>query len=403
MKRFYPKGSFQTNSVKANSRGYSTIGFLLVLALCWMSMVTTIRGAAVHERESGCLPETQIHEDAAETRIRKRNGIAFLPVLYYTPETRIAGGALVNYFFRESGSNDSTRASSLMPVIVYTQNKQVAAEISSDLYWKDETYYSKGYVSFSKFPDKFYGIGNNTAESNEEDFTPQFFILRVNFQKNLQSGFYAGIGYEFESRKMVEVEDTGLLAAGDIIGSDGGTVSGGGFLLNWDTRNSNFFPTRGRYYQLSASYFGGILGSDFDFSRYQLDMREYLPASTSSVLAVQGYLSVISGDAPFHWLSLLGGANMMRGYYQGRFRDKNMVVMQSEYRTLLWWRIGASAFAGAGDVMKEWDQLRLNNLKYSFGGGLRYHLNRKEGINIRFDVGFGENTSGVYITIGEAF
>jgi hypothetical protein len=67
-----------------------------------------------------------------------RSGTVLLPVLFYTPETRIAGGCLVNYFFREPGSADESRPSSLMPAVIYTQEQQISAEVSADLYWANE-------------------------------------------------------------------------------------------------------------------------------------------------------------------------------------------------------------------------------------------------------------------------
>lgn len=45
----------------------------------------------------------------------------------------------------------------------------------------------------------------------------------------------------------------------------------------------------------------------------------------------------------------------------------------------------------------------MNSFKPSYGFGFRYLLDRKEGINLRFDFGYGKNSSGFYFTAGEAF
>lgn len=333
----------------------------------------------------------------------KRSGIFFLPFVFYTPETKLAGGGLVNYYFRESGSKLTSRPSSIMPSVIYTQNKQIVAELSTYLYWKDEAYYSEGYLAFIEFPAKFYGIGNNTSEDDEEDFTRRFSTLRLNFQKRVQPGLYLGIGYEFEHSELREVEKEGLLAQGEILGSEGGTSSGGAFLMSWDTRNSLFSPSCGGFYQLSASLFDGALGSDYDFVRYVLDVRQYFAVSSSHVAAFQAYARSVTGDPPFQKLSLLGGQNMMRGYYEGRYRDKNMIVFQSEYRMPIWWRFGLAGFAGFGDVADKVGNFQLSDFKYSLGAGVRYQISPQEGINVRLDFGFGEGTSGLYITFNEAF
>jgi len=76
---------------------------------------------------------------------------------------------------------------------------------------------------------------------------------------------------------------------------------------------------------------------------------------------------------------------------------------QVEFRTHAWWRLGAVTFLGAGDVANEFGDFRLKNLQYSYGIGLRFVFNQKEGINLRADLGFGENTDGLYISVEEAF
>jgi outer membrane protein assembly factor BamA len=349
---------------------------------------------------SAPLPEEGNEQDTVE---QKRKGLIFFPILFYTPETKIAAGGLVNYYFRESKSKITSRPSSIMPSVIYTQNKQILAELSTYLYWKDEKYYVESYAAYIKFPDKFYGIGNNTSEDDEEDYTPRFVRFKINFQKRIRPGLYLGMKYELERSKLTEVEEDGLLAKGDILGSDGGIASGGGLLASWDTRNSVYCPSRGGFHQLSATFFKSALGSDFDFNRYTFDFRQYLPLFSSHVLAFQCYLNTITGDPPFQMLSLLGGARMMRGYYEGRYRDKNMIVFQADYRMPVWKRFGMVGFAGLGDVADKVSDFLLSDFKYSFGCGIRYQLSPEEKINLRLDFGFGEGSSGIYITLKEAF
>ncbi|MCK4450271.1 MAG: hypothetical protein KAX26_06735 [Anaerolineae bacterium] len=44
-----------------------------------------------------------------DTVEQKGSGVVYLPILFYTPETKLAGGALVNYYYRESGSEITSR------------------------------------------------------------------------------------------------------------------------------------------------------------------------------------------------------------------------------------------------------------------------------------------------------
>ena len=93
----------------------------------------------------------------------------------------------------------------------------------------------------------------------------------------------------------------------------------------------------------------------------------------------------------------------MRGYYEGRYRDKKLLAMQTEYRIPIIWRFGAALFAGAGDVAPALSKFNLSSVKPSYGFGLRYLFDPVEKMCIRIDFGFGKGTSGMYITANEAY
>ncbi|KAA3644496.1 MAG: hypothetical protein DWP98_12020, partial [Bacteroidetes bacterium] len=120
--------------------------------------------------------------------------------------------------------------------------------------------------------------------------------------------------------------------------------------------------------------------------------------------AINLYGVSVLGEAPFNELAFIGGRGKMRGYYEGQFRDRNLAMLQLEFRRHLFWKIGIVAFSGTGVIAREMNKLELNNLRITGGAGLRYQLDPKEKINIRLDYGIGERgNSGIYLTIGEAF
>jgi hypothetical protein len=82
------------------------------------------------------------------------------------------------------------------------------------------------------------------------------------------------------------------------------------------------------------------------FSRYSLDLRFYTPPWASAALATQGYWSQATGDVPFHMWSLMGGRNLMRGVYLGRFAadlaeriNLRLDLAWSEYKPALYFSI----------------------------------------------------------------
>ena len=69
------------------------------------------------------------------------------------------------------------------------------------------------------------------------------------------------------------------------------------------------------------------------------------------------------------------------------------------------WAFGGSAIVTfrPGGVAPRAGAFRLDQLRPSYGGGLRYMLDRKEKLTLRVDAGFGNGISGLYFNIREAF
>ena len=369
-----------------------------LLRFFWLAFIVLIL------RTSAASSTLMLHTDTEkDTSEQKRSGLTFIPILFYTPETKMGGGTGLSYFFRESGSDLTSRPSSIVPILIYTQKKQIVSELGTDLYWKNDHIHLSGDIGYTKFPDKFYGIGKNTPDESEEDYTPRDVSFSLGIQRKIHSEFHLGLHYGFEDRKMKEVEEGGQLVKKEIVGSGGGQTSGLGIVVNWDTRDNILFPTSGGFYQLSTNFYGHTIGSDYAFTSHRLDLRRYYPLFSSHVLAFQGYLYSVSGKPPFQKLGLLGGDSVLRGYYEGRYRDMKTIVVQMEHRLLLWRKFGLVGFVGAGDVAEKMSSFALNDLKHSIGFGLRYMLNPDEKMNVRLDYAIGKDSSGFYITALEAF
>jgi outer membrane translocation and assembly module TamA len=93
----------------------------------------------------------------------------------------------------------------------------------------------------------------------------------------------------------------------------------------------------------------------------------------------------------------------MRGYYEGRYRDKYYVALQGECRLRLTRRWGLVGWAGMGDVAGNLDSFRLTSFKPTLGVGVRFALDPEEVLNVRADFAYGRNTNGVYFNAKEAF
>lgn len=335
-----------------------------------------------------------------------KNRLRIAPVVFYSPETSAAFGVATSYIFRTAqGREDKgkTRTSSISPVFFYTLNKQIISSVAGDIYFKNNNYRLSGLISYVKFPQRFYGIGHTTAEDNYEDFTSRTFDLDISFSKQVTRSHNIGIQYHFATWGEVDTETAGMLDTMNITGVEGGTISGVGAFLSRDTRDNTFFPLRGDFFELNAMYYGETLGSKYEYSSFKLNLRKYINLFSSHIAALQVYIETRSGTVPFLYLPQMGGQNFMRGYYEGRFRDKNLAMIQTEYRFPISGRFRGAVFASVGNVAEKFNDMDLGNLKTAYGFGIRYLFDKKAKIYIRMDVGFGENSNGFYFGIFEAF
>ncbi len=341
-----------------------------------------------------------------------------LPLVYYTPETRLAYGVAATATFRFKWDVTALKAATLQHTgasirpsqitlgLAYTQNKQLLVYVPFQIFYDRDTYYFNGEAGYYRYSYYFFGIGQQ--EIPRELYGVNFPRIRINAFRRVvpalrRGKLYAGIRYQYEDYQITRVEPTGLLAAGRVPGGLGSRLSGAGLGLFYDSRNVIFFPSKGVVADIAYLHQNQILGGNVHFDRYTADVSSYHALTRHAILALNYFLSFTMGTAPFNAMSLLGGTKRMRGYYEGRYRDQNAALLQSEVRFDLYKRLGGVVFGAAGILGDDQSVLRADDPKIAYGAGLRFTINRRDHLNIRLDYGIGRQSSGFYLTIGEAF
>ena len=332
-----------------------------------------------------------------------RDGWAALPLAMYTPETHLGLGAFGIYFFRVGDEPATTRPSSVAVVGLYTTRHQSIVEIIPELYFDDERWHLWTKLDFRNFPDSFWGVGNDTPAFQEERYTSTSYRARTWLRYRVAEEMYLGLRADAQYLSLTEVETNGLFDRTTVPGEDGGFTAGFGVTAGWDTRDNAVDTREGAFYQLTMMTWQEPLGSAYSFSRVSLDLRHFFPLYGTHTLGVQLYGEINAGEVPFYQMALLGGQNLMRGYFEGRYRDLGFLGGQVEWRFPIYWRFRGVTFLGAGDVAHRLDEWASNGLKVAGGGGLRFSLNEQERLNLRLDVGVGIDTWGAYLGISEAF
>jgi outer membrane protein assembly factor BamA len=176
-----------------------------------------------------------------------------------------------------------------------------------------------------------------------------------------------------------------------------------GPVVSWDTRDRPFSPSKGMYAEVAANFARGALGSDLEYETYTLAVSGFRPLHESNVIAARLYACMASDSAPFFDTCAFGSGVDLRGYEVGRYRDRFLAAVQTEYRMTLSRRFGAVAFAGAGAVAPDAGELGDSDLLASGGLGLRFVAVPSQGVKISLDYAWGKDSGAMYIYIGDAF
>lgn len=342
--------------------------------------------------------------DTTKTQITSLFG---LPVVYFTPETRWAFGAAGLLAFRLPDEPRNSRTSQLQLGVVYTLERQFLAYLPYVLFAQNEKYWLYGELGYYRYTYFFYGIGNENTDPGGELYDVNFPRFRIHALRKVAPHWYLGGHYWLDVFDIQNTQPGGRLedTQRDITGRNGGIISGPGLISIYDRREDFNFPYRGFYaeglFQVNAPW----TGSSFTYTRTSLDLRGFVPVwkRKHHIFGAQLYADLTTGDPPFNALALIGGPRRLRGFYEGRYRARNMLGGQVEYRLPLFWRLGATAFAGTAAVFDEWSELRPAVFRYSYGAGLRVRISNEDRINVRFDVAIAQGRPNFYLTVGEAF
>lgn len=329
-----------------------------------------------------------------------------LPVLTYSPETRIGLGAgfILNWDYKDA--KPGTNSSLLQSFFIYTQNDQIDWTSLFEIFTNENRFFFSGKIGYLRFPQYFYGVGNELSIEQREKFSFNQFYFDLKNRIRVGKGLYLGLDYYFNKNyDIIWQEGSKYQNDSTLFGTEGYVLSGLGPEIAYDTRDFPFNPTKGSFLSASILVFAGELGSQFNYSIYQVDLRHYISINEKKkwVLAFNLYGLFANGNVPFNRIPALGGEQIMRGYYSGRYRDHNYIAGQLEWRMPIWKFIGFTAWVATGQVGADLKTFSWQGFKPNVGLGLRVRFDKKSRTNIRLDQGFGRDSRGFYLKINEAF
>jgi len=350
--------------------------------------------------------------DTAMTLESGHRFVSIIPVVSYTLQTRGLLQMAGNVAYQKPGANIST----LVSALAVTQNKQVILTATSSIWTPGNRINWIGDWRLMHYPQNTYGLGMHTS-TNRDVVSMQFDYLRIyqTMLRRILPNFYGGLGYQLDYHWNIESTSAGqevYRISGHERGVTGSSVSSGVAVnLLYDTRGNAINPQPGAYVNLLYRPNLTLLGSNTTYQTLLLEARRYLRLREGSgnILALWSYNVVtLQGTPPYLDLPSTGWdtySNTGRGFIQGRFRGKDMLYAEAEYRFRITRNrlLGGVVFGNAQTVSEPVTN-RFDRVVPALGMGLRVAMNKLSRTNLAIDYGFGfDGSRALTFNVGEVF
>jgi len=342
----------------------------------------------------------QVDVDGTPDEIRKRFEFFIAPIPFRDPQIGWGGVLAAGGFFRFDPEDEETPPSVLGAAAFYSENSSRGALVFFKGFLFQDTWRVLAAGGAGRINYDFFGVGSGAGDSG----------FSLPFQTDAGGGTLQALGRIAPKMYLGPAFLYGLAKSRirtsrplpswlprpeqfDVVNSSLGLH------FERDTRDNVIYPTQGTHLELAADFFEEAWGSSFSFQGYDADFTSFHALGGPAVLAWRLVGNLREGAVPFFSLA----THDLRGYQQGRYRDRLWFAAEVEYRRHIWKRISGVVFAGVGEVAPTLDKLNVDDLLFSVGAGVRFRLTKDNPLNYAVDVAWGKNDVYFYFSLGEAF
>ena len=360
-----------------------------------VSVLIVLRALGVEDARA-----TQL-TDPADQKAEERSWLddwSLLPVLFYSPETAVGFGAAVIRSLALPSGNPIL--STLSAGVIYTTEGQFITRFEPDLRFGDDAFVHAVF-GYQRYPTRFFSEEARASDPGEA-YDERSMMGHVDARVTYTGKVRVGLRWEYRHNELTDYVDGGRLEQSGLRGRDPYFASGLGPVVSLDTRDDPRLPTRGVLADAKLLGITIVNGDTAGALQLGVDLRGYIDLGAGHVLAGEIGATLTHGDPPFQLLPQLGGPNFLRGWYAGHLRGRHAFLAQLEWRLPVWKRIGAAAFVGLGETVMRFEQLGFDRVRAGGGLGVRYLLNKRQRVTVRFDLAWGSGL-GAYVDVLEAF
>ena len=257
-------------------------------------------------------------------------------------------------------------------------------------------------VNLSTFSTSYWGMGYANADNddNETDYRRNRINAMARFMVKLAPNTYIGpfVNYRVTQARGVN-EDFSYLWQGQDKTIHTYTA---GLSFTYDSRDFMLNASKGVFVQIDQTFTPRCFGNGkYNFSTTEATFATYGKLWKGAILAGELHGQFNYGHTPWSQLATVGSNDRMRGYYEGRYNDKNVIEGQLELRQHIKGRNGVVAWVALANAFPNFKNIAWRYTLPNAGVGYRWEFKKR--INIRVDYGFTRNGGGFIFNINEAF
>ena len=339
------------------------------------------------------LPKHRKPPEPAKSAKRPKPAIVAVPIPISNPAVGSGVVAVAAVLYQPPGAGDVWTTGI---AAIYTSTKSYGFGLLQKSSFVEDRFRLTAGAGYGNFNLRFYGIGA-AAQNN------RFIKINQSGAFGLAEGLmrvaphtYFGPRFQVINliTKLPSVEKFGITIPSFQLKSVNTQL---GPSAVYDSRDSQYGPSRGVYATGQWMFSEPALGSKFQYDKATIEANAYFPLGRSTVLAARVSACETSKGAPFYDICLYGSRNDLRGYATGQYRDPRMAAAQVELRQHLFWKIGAVAFGGVGGI---WPGANSFGARFNFGkgaflpaggAGLRFLASTQYKVNLAVDYAVGKH------------
>ncbi|MET4696287.1 hypothetical protein [Endozoicomonas lisbonensis] len=349
--------------------------------------------------------EHELERLGADGEFNPDDGIDWtaVPGPFATPDSGFGLGVSSVGLFVVDKEDTVSQPSSITLTVFGSSKGNVGLDLDTQVFLKEDRRRLYIWGVAEKVNDVFYGPGirDGQRNRNKHSFSLDTLLVNSKYMFRMAPAFYIGAGASLGQNNVKgSVESHQAQPPTSSAFPQDVRTAGATFHAMYDSRDFGLNAKRGRLLQADGGFYTSSADRRHNFRKLALEYREY-QAIGPGVLAFQLASEFKFGDVTWDNMTKLGGEDRLRGYTTGRYRGRQMLMSQVEYRHDLPGRHGMVYWLGAGTLGLDVSDLGSEPWIHTVGLGYRYEL--KPGVNLRADFAWGNGDSGIYVGVNEAF